>query len=206
MAVDVTVPRFYGGSLCLDFANTVEPRNAAAERDFLTGYADLVAWAERAGELDEPLGVTLRGVAAADAEAAAGAHARAVTLREALYRIFAAVATGGEPAPADLAVLREAYLDALSHADLRRDGDGFRWVYRPDPDLRRPLWPVAASAVELLVSPLLERVKVCPDRCGWLFLDTTKNGRRRWCSMGECGVGAKVRRQAERRQASRGVA
>jgi predicted RNA-binding Zn ribbon-like protein len=65
------------------------------------------------------------------------------------------------------------------------------------------LWPVAASAVELLTSASLERVKVCPDTCGWLFLDTTKNGRRRWCSMSECGAGAKVRRQAERRQASR---
>lgn len=42
----------------------------------------------------------------------------------------------------------------------------------------RPLWPVVASAVELLASPELGRVKVCPARCGWLFLDTTKNGRR----------------------------
>lgn len=190
MAVDVTVPRFYGGALCLDFANTVEPRNAPAEREFLTGYDDLVTWAERAG---------LGAPAEVDPTGAAGAYELALTLREALYRIFA---TGAEPA--DLAVLQEVYLDGLRHADLRRDGDGFQWEYRSDPDPRRPLWPVAASAVDLLLDPaVLARVKVCPDTCGWLFLDTTKNGRRRWCSMSECGTGAKVRRQAERRQASR---
>ncbi len=188
MAVDVTVPRFYAGNLCLDFANTVEPRNAPAERDFLTGYDDLVAWAERAG---------LHATAEVDPAGAAGAYDLARSLREALYRIFA---IGAEPA--DLAVLQEVYLDGLRHADLRRDGDGFRWEYRPEP--RRPLWLVAASAVELLLDPaVLARVKVCPGTCGWLFLDTTKNGRRRWCSMSECGTGAKVRRQAERRQATR---
>jgi predicted RNA-binding Zn ribbon-like protein len=188
MAVDVTVPRFYGGNLCLDFANTVEPRNAPAEREFLTGYDDLVAWAERAG-LPAPSGV--------DPTGAADTYRLALSLREALYRIFA---VGAEPA--DLAVLREVYLDGLRHADLRRDGDAFRWEYRSHP--RRPLWLVAASAVELLRDPdALARVKVCPGTCGWLFLDTTKNGRRRWCSMSECGTGAKVRRQAERRQASR---
>jgi predicted RNA-binding Zn ribbon-like protein len=185
MAVDVTVPRFYAGNLCLDFANTVEPRNAPAERDFLTGYDDLVAWAERAG------------LPAVRGAAPTGAYELALSLREALYRIFA---SGAEPA--DMAVLREVYLDGLRHADLVRDGDGFRWEYRGDP--RRPLWLVAASAVDLLLDPAaLARVKVCPGTCGWLFLDTTKNGRRRWCSMSECGTGAKVRRQAERRQATR---
>jgi predicted RNA-binding Zn ribbon-like protein len=203
MAVDTTRPRFYGGRACLDFANTVEPRNAATDRDHVTSYAELVSWARLADLVDEPLAAALRRAADADPAAAAAAHGEAVVLREAIYRTFEAVAGGREPAPVDLVVISDAYRDGLHHADLRATSEGFTWTYRDEPDLRRPLWPVAASAVELLASPELSRVKVCPETCAWLFLDTTKNGRRVWCSMRECGVGAKVRRQAERRAAGR---
>jgi predicted RNA-binding Zn ribbon-like protein len=41
------------------------------------------------------------------------------------------------------------------------------------------------------LSDKLERVKECPN-CGWLFLDTTKNGKRRWCSMEDCGSNVKA--------------
>jgi predicted RNA-binding Zn ribbon-like protein len=64
-------------------------------------------------------------------------------------------------------------------------------------------WPVVRSAVELATAGPLERVKQCPapEGCGWLFLDTTKNRIRRWCSMDECGGQAKARRQTARRRA-----
>lgn len=203
MTVDTTKPRFYGGRACLDFANTVEPRRVVTERDHVTSYADLVSWASLADLVDEPLAAALLRAGDTDPAAAGAAHAEAVALREAIYRTFEAVAEGREPAPADLVVIGDAYRDGLNHADLRAGSEGFTWSYHDPPDLRRPLWPVAASAVELLASPELGRVKVCPARCAWLFLDTTKNGRRVWCSMQECGVGAKVRRQAERRAAAR---
>jgi predicted RNA-binding Zn ribbon-like protein len=54
---------------------------------------------------------------------------------------------------------------------------------------------VLASAVDLLTHGPLDRVGSCP-RCGWLFVDTSKNGRRRWCSMAVCGNREKVRRHA----------
>jgi predicted RNA-binding Zn ribbon-like protein len=48
----------------------------------------------------------------------------------------------------------------------------------------------------LLTAPELQRVRACPGLgdCGWLFLDTSKSGRRRWCSMEGCGSRAKMRR------------
>jgi predicted RNA-binding Zn ribbon-like protein len=63
------------------------------------------------------------------------------------------------------------------------------------------LSPVAWSVAELLMSEDLHRVRECagPD-CGWLFMDTSKNGSRRWCSMETCGNRAKARRHRERRQ------
>jgi predicted RNA-binding Zn ribbon-like protein len=203
MTVDTTKPRFYGGRACLDFANTVEPRRFAPTRDHVTSYADLISWARLADLVDEPLAAALLRASEADPAAAGSAYADAVALREAIYRTFEAVAEGREPAPADLTVIGDAYRDGLNHADLRAGAECFTWTCRDEPDLRRPLWPVASSTVELLAAPELGRVKVCPARCGWLFLDTTKNGRRVWCSMQECGVGAKVRRQAERRATAR---
>ena len=59
--------------------------------------------------------------------------------------------------------------------------------------------PVAISAVDLLTSSDLGRVKICPaHQCEWLFLDDSRNGTRRWCSMAECGNRAKARLHYDR--------
>jgi len=86
------------------------------------------------------------------------------------------------------------------HADAVREGtieDG-DWVWTgAHPD--RPLWPIAVAAVDLLRSPeRLARVKGCAN-CNWLFVDRSRNGSRRWCSMDECGVHTKMRRYRARR-------
>ena len=57
------------------------------------------------------------------------------------------------------------------------------------------LWPVVIDAWDVLTTPALERVHECPGdgTCGWLFLDTSRSGTRRWCDMRTCGNRAKVR-------------
>lgn len=59
---------------------------------------------------------------------------------------------------------------------------------------------VAASALSILADPReLKRVKLCPGHdCGWLFLDETKNARRKWCLMEVCGNRAKSSRHYAR--------
>ncbi len=52
---------------------------------------------------------------------------------------------------------------------------------------------IAESAFVLLTRGPLDRPGACPS-CGWLFVDTSKNGRRRWCSMATCGARDKSRR------------
>lgn len=61
---------------------------------------------------------------------------------------------------------------------------------------------VAVSALAILADPReIKRVKCCPgDACGWLFLDETRNARRRWCMMETCGNRAKARRNYARRK------
>jgi len=167
----------WGNDLALDFVNTVEgPRGEPPEKDHLRSYADLVAWARHAGALPE------------SARPARGDLAPARELRAAIYDVFAALATGGRPPRAALAALLRVHADAVREGSLEH-GD---WVWTGR-HRDRPLWPIAVAAVDLLRSDRLDRLKMCGNCC-WLFLDRSRNGSRRWCSMDECGVHTKMRR------------
>jgi predicted RNA-binding Zn ribbon-like protein len=177
--MDAKLPRRLGGEFCLDFVNTVDPRPGG--HDYLADPEALVAWADYVGLTPKPVPAEEAG--------------RARKLREALYRIFSTVARGDTAPPEDLEIVTGAYAAALAGARLAPYPES-AWVAASN-DL---LLPVLDSAISLLRSPRLVRVKECPgaDPCGWLFLDTTKNGRRRWCSMDGCGSRAKMRRYRAR--------
>jgi predicted RNA-binding Zn ribbon-like protein len=197
--------KLYGGRLCLDFANTVEPRAAEPQYDYLHGYPDLVRWARHAGTLDDAQAGRLLDAAAARRAAAEASFTRALTLREASYRVFSAIAHGATPDGDDLDVLTRAYAEALGHARLRPAPDQLAWTWEDDA-LDRAWWPVARDAVELASAGPLDRVKQCPPGCAFLFYDATKNRIRRWCSMDECGGQEKAKRQTARRRRSRAKA
>lgn len=194
--------RLLGDWLCLDFVNTVDDRTGDNAVDTLTGYADLVRWGWHAWVLTEAERDQLLAVAEERPADAAATFAEAIELREATYRVFAAIVGEETPAASDLAAIQAAHLTALGHARLVQEDQRFAWVWDDEPMLDRMLWPIAMSAVELLTSDRLDRVKQCPgcNDCGWLFLDVSKNGTRRWCSMEGCGSRAKMRRQYARRK------
>src|SRR5262245_12497182 len=96
---------FIGGALCLDFANTVGGLRGAVAHEYLTNYADLVAWSQQAGLLSEGEAVTLLEAARHTPQEAAAALERAHALREAIYGVFAALAAGTTPAAVDLDAL-----------------------------------------------------------------------------------------------------
>jgi predicted RNA-binding Zn ribbon-like protein len=77
---------------------------------------------------------------------------------------------------------------------------GFRWRFsHEESDLAPMLAPVLRSVAELLTSEDLDRVRECDSgTCFWLFLDTSKNGTRRWCDMKVCGNREKARRHHDR--------
>jgi len=185
-----------GGRLCLDLANTVSDRGSAAPVDHLRTYGDLIAWAQQAGAVAPTVARALLEEAAARPEAARRALATAIEAREMLYRLFAAVAAGKRPRPADLAVLNDHVPAAFARAQVAiADGDFILKTDATEDDLASPLAPVIQSAIELLTSPDVTRRRTCAaDTCEWLFLDTTKNRTRRWCDMKVCGNRAKMRR------------
>jgi predicted RNA-binding Zn ribbon-like protein len=188
-----------GGRLCLDFANTVAWRGEETVDDRLTGYPALAWWGERAGVVDAAATDALLRAAEREPGAAEGVFRRAVALREATHRLFAAAARGAEPAAADLELLNAELARGLAHVRLERAAPGYAWGWEEGAALDRVLWPVARSAAELLTSPELARVGTCAsESCGWLYLDTSKNHSRRWCDMRDCGNRAKVRRHYRR--------
>jgi predicted RNA-binding Zn ribbon-like protein len=164
-----------------------------------------VNWDVRAGLLtDEEAYVTL-SAAAQESDRAEALFRRAIFLRETLYRIFIAVAERHVPSSEDLVALHDAYAEVVTSAHLVATPDGIVWRWPAASDaLEKMLAPIIRSAVELLISPEAQRMKVCPGLgdCGWLFLDASKSGRRRWCSMRSCGSRAKMRRYYARTHAS----
>ncbi len=194
--VTATTLRLIGGHPALDFTNTVNSRGVRHGPDVLRNYGDLLDWAVRIGVLQATEAEVLRNLPRNRGDAAL---ARAKALREALYRIFAA-----RPAarPEDLGLLQCEACAAQEARFLVPDMTGYAWRWRtgnPDAVTHR----IASAAADLLTSPALERVHVCPgEDCSWLFLDTSRSGRRIWCSEETCGTRNRVRRWRDRRRAT----
>jgi predicted RNA-binding Zn ribbon-like protein len=186
-----------GGRLCLDFANTVSWRAGGRSVDRLAEAADLVRWARQARVVTECEAAEFAAAAREGPGRAASTLRRARRLREATYRVFAAIADRRAPRDADLGQINRALSEASRHARVARRADGrfaWRWADGP-PQLDRILWPVARSAAEVLTGDDLGRIKKCPaSNCGWIFLDLTRSATRRWCAMTVCGNRAKARR------------
>jgi predicted RNA-binding Zn ribbon-like protein len=175
------------GRLCLDFVATVGERwRRSFER--LIEPEDLARWMVGTGMLREPPTVSAQQLAAARG------------LREAINRL---ARPGVEPRPGD----REELNRCASRTPLAPQlttGNECVWVAARS--VEATLATVARDAIELLSSPLAERVRECaaPD-CALLFLDTSRPGRRQWCSSDACGN--RIRTKAYRdRQKERGPA
>jgi predicted RNA-binding Zn ribbon-like protein len=195
--------KLLGGHLCLDFANTADWHASDQPEERLTRYAEFVSWSQQAGVLTEKQAKRLLRQATDRPEEAMAVLQRAIILREAIYEVFAAVAHEQSPKATDLTTLNSALSETLTRSQITPTETGFGWQWAGEEDaLDRPLWSIARSAADLLTSEELQRVGQCVDDrgCGWLFLDTSRNHTRRWCSIEDCGNRAKAQRHYERKR------
>jgi predicted RNA-binding Zn ribbon-like protein len=191
-----------GGHLALDFANTAGWHASDERSEWLTDYGEVTAWARHAGAVTRAMAEALARAADANPRAAARALDETIALREAAYRVFAALAQSRTPAAEDITTLHAAHVRSLATATpVWRDDAGVTLRWRADAgDLSVPLYPVMLKVAELLASPDLVRLRQCGRHpCGWLFLDRSRNGTRRWCSSAECGNAMRVARFRERK-------
>jgi predicted RNA-binding Zn ribbon-like protein len=194
---------FIGGNLSLDFANTVgglPPDSISQER--LPSYPHLVAWSQQAHLTSESEAQILLHKAVSSPVETATILERTHAFREAIYGIFAAIALGTQPAKSDLDFFNRELEQGMTGARVMANTDGFALEWRKEAgSLDQMLAPIARSAATLLTSTELQFVRQCANEdCRWLFVDTTKNHRRRWCRTSGCGNVMRVRKHRERQQ------
>jgi predicted RNA-binding Zn ribbon-like protein len=186
----VATVRLDGGRLCLDFVNTIHDRYAPEAEDYVGGPERFIEWCARAGALQpgEP-------VAAPEASPRRAALMRKVgAFRDHLHRLLASRVDGAPPPP-DAVEALDRWLH-LAWADQTLGPDGrMHWRVEAYDELL-PLKRVALDALDLIGNAAVGRLRRCDNTgsCGWLFLDVSRNGRRRWCAMETCGAAAKMRR------------
>jgi predicted RNA-binding Zn ribbon-like protein len=190
----ISAIRLDGGRPCLDFVNTIHDRYAVEVEDYLQAPPRFIEWCTRAGVLSPDDGVRAPLVA----RKRAALMREVVTLRDHLHALFAARIDNLAPPLNAVRGLDSWVHRAWASQSLGADGH-LHW--RADAcDARLPLKRVALDALNLLGEPSASRLRRCANAtsCGWLYLDTSKNRRRRWCAMETCGIADKMRRYRQR--------
>lgn len=192
-----------GGALCLDFCNSGQGARNRDGSEWLAQCGDLLVWLEAAGALGTSQAKRFDEAARAAPGRAAAVLARAIELRETLRQVFEAHVRGEAPPREALARLGSEHARGAAFTRLAWRHGHAAWELDPAvTDLDALLQPVVQSALALLTSEALARVRRCGNpTCYWLFIDETRNRSRRWCEMASCGNVLKVRRHRARARA-----
>jgi predicted RNA-binding Zn ribbon-like protein len=210
----MTALNIVGGHVALDLVNTVEPRvpGGTDHHDHLRTPDDLLRWARRVDLVDAAEAQAVR--AAWKTSPGAGAHAlhAALDIREAMYEVLlVALGSPAQVAAAsglEVLALRWSAATARTSLTLSVRHTGLVALDLSTTPALLVADRLAHAAVELLRTADARQLKVCPlaeGGCGWIFLDRSRNGSRRWCAMEDCGAQAKARRLTARRRAARSV-
>jgi predicted RNA-binding Zn ribbon-like protein len=176
--------RFRGGHAALDFAATLARRLKADPRELLAAPEDLARWLVAAGMAESPTKVSNADLVAACA------------LREAVYALAEAQIHGRVPTGQDVATLNRL-ADGPAAVPWLDDEGSAHWRG----DAAALLALLAREAVLLLGGADRARIRQCEaEGCALLFLDMSRAGDRRWCSMQGCGNKAKVAEFRRRRR------
>jgi predicted RNA-binding Zn ribbon-like protein len=192
-----------GNLPCLDLVNT-EAVSDGVPVDKLTGFGDLVAWLQEAGVITESGARQAEERLKGQAEGNAVLR-QALALRSNLRRMAERLTNGRGPTDEQLEAINRLLAERPTHAKLvRRAGE---WTLTQVPERESAmqlLVPLAESAAWLLAEGNRSLLRRCENpRCVLYFYDTTRNGRRRWCSMAGCGSRAKAAAYYRRQRGER---
>jgi predicted RNA-binding Zn ribbon-like protein len=193
----IVVPR---RDLAIEFANTLAWRGSAPA-DSLHSIGDVIIWLS-ANKAAQPLAMTgLQEWFAAHRTQSSAIFDEVIAIRENIYRLLSSVASTTDTKSEDFRQLNKALNGVAPRTRLDKIGDVFGWRIEAEPTAAGILAPVLWSAADILVGPDSVRVRACAnEKCRWLFLDDSKNGSRRWCSMQACGNRAKAHRHYLRKK------
>ena len=197
--------KYVGGDPAIDLVNTVDWTSRGPEHDRLASYERLVEWAQGAQIVSSRVAAELRSRARVHPKAAALAFRAAVRTRDVLWQLFGALARNesqNEPLRAFNGLLGKAltHLQVTPVREKQRTGSRLELGWDDlGESLESVLWPVLWSAASLLTSDECSQIRICGSLdCGWMFVDRSRNGLRRWCQMETCGTLEKTRRRYQR--------
>jgi predicted RNA-binding Zn ribbon-like protein len=196
-----------GGHPALDLVNTFGRRDP---EEHLPDPAALLAWAGRAGIVDDAEAAMVGSAWRARPRAARAALADVRELREAVHAVALGAIGLGPVSQSALDLVHARWVAAAGRSSLVLDPGAVPPVRLAVGTVPALLIPdrLAEAAVELVRTADPARLRRCPTQdggCGWLFLDRSRNGSRRWCRMADCGTEVKSRRLTERRRAALGL-
>ena len=185
---------FIGNDLSLDFVNTVGYIASENPIEKLNSFSDLIEWSKQANLISgkEAMGM-LREQEKRSAESEK-IFQRVLSLRKSVYDTFKSIINREEISGKDLTIFNRELSRAMSKAEIFCHEGEVIWDWKNN-SLERILFLITRIAAQLLTSSDLEKLKCCSgENCGWLFYDTSKNNRRQWCDMRDCGNLSKARR------------
>lgn len=194
LSIDSTV-------LCCNFVNTVSSWKAEKNHDYLQTYDDFIGWCLKLNVSNTDRLHLLRQLANEQPEEALAALNRIKEIRQVLRGLISAVATGDSDKQQLLLPAANLLLfDAISRQRLLY----YKGKFLIDQvgaagDLTAPVWKAVNSLASLLTDHDIKRIKECP-KCGWVFLDETKNASRKWCNSKACGSSDKAMRYNNRKK------
>ncbi|HEY8796189.1 MAG TPA: ABATE domain-containing protein [Gemmatimonadaceae bacterium] len=185
---------FVAERLWLDFVNS---ESAARGNDGLHDFERFVRWLEGAHLLDLERAASMRRRAQQQPAGALAVLGDARRVRSVLRALAERGVASHDVRAEALAEINRVLGRSAGTRRLEIGGDGnFMRTFVPVGDAFAGLLiPIVESAADALILGELLRVRRCADpRCGRVFQDETKNGRRRWCDMATCGNRAKAAR------------
>lgn len=181
-----------GNNLSLDFVNTKIVENGRS-KDLLDNYGDLIAWAEVCGILRQPEAFEIFNKYN-DENQSKNALSNTRNFREILLETVKSLIEGKKIKRKSLEEINQILQKKSGFTELVKEAKGFSRIQRFETETpEQILFPIAESFSELLSEGNLSYLKKCEgEGCILYFYDTTKNRRRRWCSMSGCGNRAKA--------------
>jgi predicted RNA-binding Zn ribbon-like protein len=188
--------QFFGGRVCLDFANTLDWRTSENPQELIPDYEAFLAWSVRRGTLSSQAASSLGSRARAKRAAAEEVMSDAISLRAQIWKIADALR---QHQGADISIIN-AMLVRLPPQPRLIERKGAYLHDLPSDDLRAPLWPVLWSLAAVLTSTDATRIGCCQaEGCGWFYIDESPSRTRMWCSSEVCGNRERARRAYAKR-------
>ena len=159
-----------GGSLVLDFINTVEHWNMGTYKEYLASPSDWVDWLKRKQLIDNSQKIT-------------GGEKELSLIRKNRNQLFSIVKNYLDNQlipPSDLVFINQRLQSAYSYRLTVSENERFiqKWSYDPEKALSY-LHPIFLSLESLLLELPSKRLKACSE-CGWLFWDNTRSSTKKW--------------------------